>query len=138
MQKEFSIYGLISFSGETKKKNKLDLIRPTKRLKFELIKDVYKNKIKFEFSKVHTKKSFNVVSNKVFNLGILRTKKKKMVGQKRPINEQIIDSIEILGIQNNDYNFLNPIYISITSDILIQKLTKYRKYRYRFVLQSFI
>ena len=61
-----------------------------------------------------------------------------MVGQKRPINEQIIDSIEILGIQNNDYNFLNPIYISITSDILIQKLTKYRKYRYRFVLQSFI
>ena len=61
-----------------------------------------------------------------------------MVGQKRPINEQIIDSIEIFGIQNNDYNFLNPIYISITSDILIQKLTKYRKYRYRFVLQSFI
>ena len=61
-----------------------------------------------------------------------------MVGQKRPINEQIIDSIEILGIQNNDYNFLNPIYISITSDILIQKLSKYRKYRYRFVLQSFI
>ena len=61
-----------------------------------------------------------------------------MVGQKRPINEQIIDSIEILVIQNNDYNFLNPIYISITSDILIQKLTKYRKYRYRFVLQSFI
>ena len=61
-----------------------------------------------------------------------------MVGQKRPINEQIIDSIEIFGIQNNDYNFLNPIYISITSDILIQKLTKYRKYRYKFVLQSFI
>ena len=61
-----------------------------------------------------------------------------MVGQKRPINKQIIDLIEILGIQNSDYNFLNLIYISITSDILIQKLTKYRKYRYRFVLQSFI
>ena len=61
-----------------------------------------------------------------------------MVGQKRPIYEQIIDSIEVLGIQNNDYNFLNPIYISITSDSLIQKLTKYRKYRYRFVLQSLL
>ena len=61
-----------------------------------------------------------------------------MVGQKRPINKQIIDLIEILGIQNSDYNFLNLIYISITSDILIQKLTKYRKYRYRFVLLSLL
>ena len=61
-----------------------------------------------------------------------------MVGQKRAINEQIIDSIEILGIKNSNYNFLNPIYISITSNSLIQKLTKYRKYRYRFVLQSLL
>ena len=61
-----------------------------------------------------------------------------MVGQKRAINEQIIDSTEILGIQNSDYNFLNPIYISITSNSLIQKLTKYIKYRYRFVLQSLL
>ena len=61
-----------------------------------------------------------------------------MVGQKRAINEQIIDSIEILGIQNSNYNFLNPIYISITSNSLIQKLTKYRKYCYRFVLQSLL
>ena len=61
-----------------------------------------------------------------------------MVGQKRPINKQIIDLIEILGIQNSDYNFLYLIYISITSDILIQKLTKYRKYRYRFVLLSLL
>ena len=91
----------------------------------------------FELSKVHTKKSFNLVSNQVFNFGILRTKKKKMVGQKRPIYEQIIDSIEVLSIQNNDYNFLNPIYISITSDSLIQKL-KYRKYIHRFVLQSLL
>ena len=120
------------------KKKKLDLIKPTEGIKFELIKDVYKNKLAFELSKVHTKKSFNLVSNQVFNFGILRTKKKKMVGQKRPIYEQIIDSIEVLGIQNNDYNFLNPIYISITSDSLTQKLTKYRKYRYRFVLQSLL
>ena len=91
----------------------------------------------FELSKVHTKKSFNLVSNQVFNFGILRTKKKKMVDQKRPIYEQIIDSIEVLSIQNNDYNFLNPIYISITSDSLIQKL-KYRKYIHRFVLQSLL
>ena len=86
LQQEFSIYGLISFLGEIKKNNKLDLIRPTERLKFQFIKDVYKNKLEFELSKVHTKKSFNVVSNKVFNFGMLRTKGKKTIGQKRPFN----------------------------------------------------
>ena len=50
LQQEFSIYGLISFSGETKKNNKLDLIRPTERLKFQFIKHVYKNKLEFELS----------------------------------------------------------------------------------------
>ena len=55
VQKEFSIYGLISFSGETKKNNKLDLIKPDDNLKFELIDDVYRNSLSFEFGKVHTK-----------------------------------------------------------------------------------
>ena len=87
LQQEFSIYGLISFLGETKKnKNKLDLIRPTERLKFQFIKDVYKNKLEIELSKVHTNKSFNVVSNKVFNFGMLRTEGKKTIGQKRAFN----------------------------------------------------
>ena len=49
LQQEFSIYGLVSFSGETKKNNKLDLLRLTERLKFQFIKDVYKNKLEFEF-----------------------------------------------------------------------------------------
>ena len=52
LQKEFSIYGLILFSGETKQNNKLDLINPKNKLKFEMIKDIYKNNIKFELSKV--------------------------------------------------------------------------------------
>ena len=47
----------------------------------------------------------------------------------------IKDSIKILGFQNSDYNFLNPIKISIDSDV-IQFLTKYRKYKYRFILNS--
>ena len=138
LQQEFSIYGLISFSGETKKNNKLDLIRPTERLKFQFIKDVYKNKLEFELSKVHTKKSFNVVSNKVFNFGMLRTEGKKTIGQRRAFNREIIETIKIFGIQNSKYNFLNPIYISIKSDHIKQKLTNFRKYRYRFVLESIL
>ena len=120
--------------------DKLDLIRPTERLKFEFIKDVYKNKLEFELSKVHTKKSFNVVSNKVFNL--LRTnvknRGKKIIEQKRAFNREIIETIKISGVQNSDYNFLNPIYISIKSDHIKQKLTNFRKYRYRFVLESIL
>ena len=42
LQKEFSIYSLISFSGETKKDNKLELVSPQNRLKFEITRDIYK------------------------------------------------------------------------------------------------
>ena len=141
VQKEFLIYGLISFLGETKKKknnNKLDLIKPGDNLKFELIDDVYKNSLSFELEKVHTKKSFNVFSNKVFNFAILQTEKNKRTGEKRAMNLEIIDTICILGIQDNDVNFLNPITTSISSDTVIQKLTKYKKYRYRFLLESLL
>ena len=51
---------------------------------------------------------------------------------------EIIDTIQILGIKNAEYNFLYPVYISINSDVVIQKLTKYKNYRYRFVLQSIL
>ena len=138
VQKEFSIYGLISFSGETKKNNKLDLIKPGDNLKFELIDDVYKNSLSFELRKVHTKKPFNVVSNKVFNFAILRTEKNKRTGEKRAMNLEIIDTICILDIQDNDVNFLNPIAISVSSDTVIIRLTNYKKYRYRFLLESLL
>ena len=96
------------FSGETKKDNKLDLIRPSD------------------------------VRDRFFNFGILHSKKNKTIGEKRPMTLDIIDTIQILGIQDQNYNFLNPVNISITSDNIIQELTKYRKYGYRFVLESLL
>ena len=75
--KNFSIYGLISFLGKTKENNKLDLIRPSDSLNLQLLGDFYKNSLTFELGKVHEKKSYNVVEDKVFNFGILRTKKKQ-------------------------------------------------------------
>ena len=71
LQKEFSIYGLISFSGETKKDNKLELVNPKSKSKFEMTQDTYKNDMKFELSKVHAKKTFNVVGDHILNFGIL-------------------------------------------------------------------
>ena len=54
LNKEFSIYGLIAFSGESKN-NKMDLVTPDNNIKFQLKKDVQKNSIGFELAKVHEK-----------------------------------------------------------------------------------
>ena len=113
-------------------------MKPAVNLKLELIDDVYKNSLTFELGKVHTKKSFNVLSEKKFNFGLLRIEKNKRTGEKRAINLEIIDTICIIGIQDNYVNFLNPVTISISSDTVIQKLTISKRYRYRFLLESFL
>ena len=121
-----------------KKNNELDLKKPGDNLKFELIDDVYKNSLSFELGNVHTKITFNVVSDKGFNFAILQTEKNKRTGKKKAMNLEIVDAICILGIQDNDVNFLNPTTISISLDTVIQKLTKYKKYRHRFLLESLL
>ena len=138
LQKEFAIYGLINFSGEVKKNNKLNLISPQKRLKFELEKGVYKTELRLELNKVHSKKTYDIVGDHILNFGMLMTKKQKTIGQKRGFDAEIIDSINIIGIQNIEYDFLNPIHVTINSDNVIQKLISYKNHRYRFVLQSLV
>ena len=135
LQQEFSIYGLIYFSGE--QKEKLDLVKPKNKLKFQLNKDIYKKQMKFEIAKVHKKKTFNIVSDYVSNFSILRTEKSG-IGNKRKMKNEIIDEIPILGIQNSEFNVLNPIYISINSDNIISRLQLYRNNRFRFVLNSLL
>ena len=82
LQKEFSIYGLINFSGESKKNNILDLISLQKSLKFELERDIYKKELKFELNKVHSKKTFDIVGDHILNFGMLSTKKKRQLVKK--------------------------------------------------------
>ena len=136
LQKEFNIYGLIYFSGEAKENNKLHLIRPESKLKFQFNKDVYKKEMRFELAKVHKKKTFNVVGDYISNFSILTTKRYG-IEQKRKRME-LVDEISILGIQNAEFNVLNPLYISITSDAIISKLQLYKNNRFRFVLRSFL
>ena len=69
LNKEFSIYGLIAFSGENKNNEKLDPINPSNYLKFQVKKDTYKTSISFELGKVHEKKSYTVIRDSVFNFG---------------------------------------------------------------------
>ena len=137
LQKEFNIYGLIYFSGEAKKNNKLHLVRPKNKLKFQFSRNTYKKEIKFELSKVHKKKTFNVVGDYILNFSMLRTEKRG-IGQKRKLDFELVDEIPILGIQNSEFNILNPIYVSISSDAIITRLQLYKNYRYRFVLQSLL
>ena len=137
LQKEFNIYGLIYFSGEAKENNKLHLVRPKSKLKFQFGKDTYKKEIKFELSKVHKKKTFNVVGDYISNFSMLRTEKYG-IGQKRKTDFELVEEILILGIQNSEFNVLNPIYVSISSDAIITKLQLYKNYRYRFILQSLL
>ena len=135
LQKQFYIYGLIHFSG--KQKDKLHLIRPKNKLKFQLAKDIYKKQMKFEIAKVHEKKTFNVDGDYIWNLSILTTEKTG-IGQKRKMKVEIVDEIPILGIQNSEFNVLNPIYISINSDNIISKLQLYKNNRFRFVLNNLV
>ena len=51
---------------------------------------------------------------------------------------EIIDSVNIIGIQKQEYNFLNPVHININSESVLRSLMNYRINTYRFVLQSLV
>ena len=76
LNENFPTYDLISFSRDTKTDNKLLLIKPSSKLKFDLKKDFYKNKVSFELGKVHTKTTFSTTRDNIINFGILCTQKK--------------------------------------------------------------
>ena len=139
LQKEFSIYGLVNFSSEIDKKNKkIKVISPNNNLKFKVEKDIYKNQLKFELSKVHSKKTFDIVNNNIYNFGILSIDKKIKIGEKRAMSKEIIDSVTIIGIQNTEYSYINPIHIQVKSESAIRKLLTNKTTKYRFSLKSLI
>ena len=138
LQTDFNIYGLVNFSSKTDKENeKLHIISPKNYLKFNTIDDTHKNDLKIELTKVHTKKTFEIVDNKAYNFGILCTEDEK-VGEKRKMKEEILDVIQVIGIQNNEYQYLNPIHIHIKSERIIRRLMLKKNNKYRFILTSAI
>ena len=90
LNQKFSTFSLVSFSGEAKNNNKLDPITPDRKLKFNMKKDVYKNRITLNLGKVHTKTSFSTMRNNFLNFGLLCTKrkKKKTIGEKRTMSQE--------------------------------------------------
>ena len=137
LQTEFSIYGLINFSGKIDNEKKIKLISPKNYLKFDIEREIHKNQLKMELNKVHNKKTFNILDNNVFNFGILTAEKKRKIGGKRIMTE-IIDSFTILGIQKLEYSYLNPVHINIKSENTIRKLMSNKNNKYKFILKSLI
>ena len=138
LQKEFSIYGLVNFSAKVEKEKKLKIISPKNYLAFDVLRDTYKNLLQFELTNVHTKKTFEIVGDKVYNFGILSVEKRNKIGQKRSTMPEIIDKIIIIGIQNAGYIYLNPVNIQIRSESIRKKLLLKKGNKYRFVLKSLI
>ena len=135
----FSTNGLISFSDETKTDNKLALISLSSTLKFNLKKDFYKIKVDFESDKVHTKASFSTTCGNVQNFNILSTKKNKTVGEKRTMSWETIKTIHVLDLQNFiNYERMNQIEVSLDSNDIIESLAKYKKFKYRFLIENLL
>ena len=76
----------------------------------------------FELAKVHEKKSYAVINNKILNIG-LWLDKNYFVGQKYKMKE-IIDIVRVLWLRVESENYLNPINISMNSNELLKKIGK--------------
>ena len=52
---------------------------------------------------------------------------------------EIIDTVQILGLQNLDgYGHLNSAEITIDSNKIIEMLSSYNKYKFRFIIESLL
>ena len=52
---------------------------------------------------------------------------------------EIVGTVHILGLQNfDDYDRLNPVEITIDSNKIIEMLSNYKKYKFRFIIESLL
>ena len=55
------------------------------------------------------------------------------------MQSEIVNTIHILGLQNfYNYSRLNPIEITINSNSIIEMLSKYKRYKFRFIIESLL
>ena len=56
----------------------------------------------------------------------------------KKIIQRAVNKINKIAPQIETENYLNPTDISLNTNDVIQQITKYNKYRYRFVLERFL
>ena len=61
------------------------------------------------------------------------------IGEKRSMSTEIINEININGLQNFEkYSSLNPIEIHVSDNDIISTLTKYKNYKYCFIITGLL
>ena len=114
-------------------------IIPRKSLKFKVQNVEYKENIVIHLERMTKAESIKVKDDKVTNFSTLATKEKKKVGDKRPMPFKIIDQVKLGGLQNFDtYDKLNPVEISIRDSEVNGFLTRFKQYKYRFVMDNLL
>ena len=72
----------------------------------------------------------------VLNFSILCTRKNKTAAEKRIRNSKIIKTINVLGLQNFvNYERMYPIEVSLDWNDIMERLEKYKKFKYRFLIE---
>ena len=89
--------------------------------------------MELKLGKVLTKVSFSTPRDNVLNFVILYSKRNKTIGEKRAMSHEIVDTVHILGLQKiGNYGHLNPV------EITIKKLSSYKNYKFRFIIESLL
>ena len=82
-------------------------------------------------------KTTNLRKRDIDNFNILIIPKKS-IGQKRKMDEIIVHTLFIKGLQSYDTYILNPLDIGFRSNYLHQKLDDYKGYKYMLTLKNIL
>ena len=133
LNKKIQLYGEISTDGlKPGEGNKLITFKNP--LRFTVTMKKLKEKIILQLEDIRSKQKINISDNKIKNLTIISQERKNKIGYKRKMNYEIIDEIHFIGLEKFvKYDKLNPISITIQSNDINAYLTRYSKYKYRFI-----
>ena len=108
-------------------------------------KDVYKNGITLNLGKAHTKTSSSTTQNNVLNFSLLcieththpHTHTHTHKHTKSVV--EIIKTVHVLELQNFiNYERMNPAEITFDSNEIVEDLSKYKIFKYRFLIESLL
>ena len=108
-------------------------------------KDVYKNGITLNLGKAHTKISFSTTQNNVLNFSLLciethtHTPTHTHTHKHTKSVVEIIKTVHVLELQNFiNYERMNPVQITFDSNEIVEDLSKYKRFKYRFLIESLL
>ena len=130
INKKVPLIGSISYFDKVNSDDEVKLITPKNRLKIEVKENLLLDELAFQLQSTLGNKTINLRKRDIGNFNILIIPKKS-IDQKRKIDEIIVDTLFIKGLQSYDkYTTLNPLDIEFRSDYSNQKLDDYRRHKY--------